>query len=129
MFFLPHINRIFAHRMSQWPREVKVHFYSIEGLLCLLVTALFTALDILAYDMKNMKAVYLRDALQQRVLNLLFPSNRNCLKAYHPYCVGKDTSFMEGNECWTCGEYLKLSFYATSLPSEILNCSILVSIC
>ncbi|KAJ6809337.1 uncharacterized protein M6B38_160200 [Iris pallida] len=31
---------------------------------------------------------------------------KNCLKAYHPQCVDRDTDFLEADDPWTCGWHL-----------------------
>uniref|UniRef100_A0A803NUQ9 Plus3 domain-containing protein n=1 Tax=Cannabis sativa TaxID=3483 RepID=A0A803NUQ9_CANSA len=38
----------------------------------------------------------------------------NCLKVYHPHCVGKDESCLESGEHWFCGLHSCLMCYKTS---------------
>ncbi|KAM6600112.1 uncharacterized protein At5g08430 isoform X1 [Cannabis sativa] len=45
---------------------------------------------------------------------LLICDYGNCLKVYHPHCVGKDESCLESGEHWFCGLHSCLMCYKTS---------------
>uniref|UniRef100_A0A7N2MJ85 Uncharacterized protein n=2 Tax=Quercus lobata TaxID=97700 RepID=A0A7N2MJ85_QUELO len=61
---------------------------------------------------------------------LMICDYRDCLKVYHPECVGKDDSFMENEEPWNCNRHSCLicqntaKFYCVCCPNAVCGCCI-----
>ncbi|KAK4572430.1 hypothetical protein RGQ29_030753, partial [Quercus rubra] len=61
---------------------------------------------------------------------LMICDYRDCLKVYHPECVGKGDSFMENEEPWNCNRHSCLicqntaKFYCVCCPNAVCGCCI-----